>query len=222
LFVLGDIAAYFAEFWWFAGMEQAWPDAQASTDIAIAAGFRAAAMLVIIVDAVRRDLARMDNAQVLRRLRAAAGRSVRPCAPWSRPWPWSPGGRSSRCRPRRPPPSSCRCRSCRRCSASCERTAQLSALLRRAGLVAQRLGDAETLGLVEPLADDDFLAIVVGRAFVLAIDDQDAVLRRILRMRGGGHQHRQRNGTRQECDPLQHRSSPRKSEPGHVMRPSIQ
>jgi uncharacterized membrane protein len=54
LFVLGDIAAYFAEFWWFAGMEQASPSASI-TDIAIAAGFRAAAMLVIILDAVRRD-----------------------------------------------------------------------------------------------------------------------------------------------------------------------
>ena len=53
-FVLGDIAAYFAEFWWFAAMEHAYPSAS-YTDIAIAAGFRAAAMLVIIVDAVRRD-----------------------------------------------------------------------------------------------------------------------------------------------------------------------
>ncbi|MET0308656.1 MAG: hypothetical protein ABW023_08115 [Sphingomonas sp.] len=54
LFVIGDIAAYFAEFWWFAGMENAWPYAT-STDIATAASIRAAAMLVIIVDAVRRD-----------------------------------------------------------------------------------------------------------------------------------------------------------------------
>lgn len=54
LFVLGDVAAYFAEFWWFAGMERASPSAS-YTDIAIAAGFRAAAMLVIIMDAVRRD-----------------------------------------------------------------------------------------------------------------------------------------------------------------------
>lgn len=53
-FVLGDIAAYFAEFWWFAAMEHAYPNAS-YTDIAVAAGLRAAAMLVIIVDAVRRD-----------------------------------------------------------------------------------------------------------------------------------------------------------------------
>jgi hypothetical protein len=54
LFVAGDIAAYFAEFWYFAGMENAWPYAT-STDIAIAASCRAVPMLVIIVDAVRRD-----------------------------------------------------------------------------------------------------------------------------------------------------------------------
>lgn len=47
LFVLGDIAAYFAEFWWFAGMEQGWP-ATAYVHIAIAAMFRAVVMLWII------------------------------------------------------------------------------------------------------------------------------------------------------------------------------
>ncbi len=53
LFVVGDIAAYFAEFWWFAGMENAWP-ATTVTDIAIAAGFRGAVMLWLIADCVRR------------------------------------------------------------------------------------------------------------------------------------------------------------------------
>lgn len=47
LFVLGDVAAYFAEFWWFAGMEHGWP-ATTPTHIAIAAGFRALVMLWII------------------------------------------------------------------------------------------------------------------------------------------------------------------------------
>lgn len=54
LFAIGDIAAYFAEFWWFAGMEGASPSAS-YTDIMIASGLRAAAMLAIIADAVRRD-----------------------------------------------------------------------------------------------------------------------------------------------------------------------
>jgi uncharacterized membrane protein len=54
LFVAGDIAAYFAEFWFFAGMENAWPYAT-TTDIAMSAGFRAAAILLLIADAVRRD-----------------------------------------------------------------------------------------------------------------------------------------------------------------------
>jgi uncharacterized membrane protein len=54
LFVAADIVAYFAEFWFFAGAENAWPYAT-SIDIALAAGFRAAVMLVIIVDAVRHD-----------------------------------------------------------------------------------------------------------------------------------------------------------------------
>jgi uncharacterized membrane protein len=53
-FVLGDIAAYFAEFWWLGGMEQAWP-ATTPTQVAIAAGFRAAAMLWIIGECVLRE-----------------------------------------------------------------------------------------------------------------------------------------------------------------------
>ncbi|WBY06627.1 hypothetical protein PIB19_13790 [Sphingomonas sp. 7/4-4] len=54
LFVLGDVAAYFAEFWWFAGMEHGWP-ATTPLHIAIAASFRAAAMLWIIGECVVRD-----------------------------------------------------------------------------------------------------------------------------------------------------------------------
>ncbi|HVJ03044.1 MAG TPA: hypothetical protein VM662_12740 [Sphingomonas sp.] len=50
-FVLGDVAAYFAEFWWFAGNEGHWP-AASYTHIALAAAFRAAAMLWLIVDCV--------------------------------------------------------------------------------------------------------------------------------------------------------------------------
>ncbi|MBO9499159.1 MAG: hypothetical protein J7483_06860 [Novosphingobium sp.] len=52
LFVLGDIAAYFAEFWTFAAMEGAWPSATIG-DIALAAAVRAAAMLWLIADALR-------------------------------------------------------------------------------------------------------------------------------------------------------------------------
>jgi uncharacterized membrane protein len=52
LFVIGDIAAYFAEFWWFAGMEHAWPSATPE-HIFIAAAIRGAAMLWLIADAVR-------------------------------------------------------------------------------------------------------------------------------------------------------------------------
>jgi uncharacterized membrane protein len=52
LFVLGDIGAYFVEFWWFAGNEGAWP-AATYTHIALAAAFRATAMLWLIADAVR-------------------------------------------------------------------------------------------------------------------------------------------------------------------------
>ncbi|MBB5711251.1 hypothetical protein [Sphingomonas xinjiangensis] len=53
LFALGDVAAYFAEFWFFAGMEGAWP-ATTPMHIAYAAGFRGAAMLWIIADCVLR------------------------------------------------------------------------------------------------------------------------------------------------------------------------
>jgi uncharacterized membrane protein len=52
IFVVGDIAAYFAEFWWFAGMEGGWPSAT-PYDIAFVAAIRGAAMLWLIVDAVR-------------------------------------------------------------------------------------------------------------------------------------------------------------------------
>lgn len=52
LFVIGDIAAYFAEFWWFAGMSNAWPYAT-QHDIMLAASVRGVAMLWLIVDAVR-------------------------------------------------------------------------------------------------------------------------------------------------------------------------
>ncbi|UYY76181.1 hypothetical protein [Sphingomonas sp. R1] len=52
LFVIGDIAAYFAEFWWFAGMAGAWPYATPH-DILLAASVRGVAMLWLIADAVR-------------------------------------------------------------------------------------------------------------------------------------------------------------------------
>jgi hypothetical protein len=52
LFVVADIGAYFAEFWWFASMEQAWPSAT-PFDIGFWAVIRAAAILWLIVDAVR-------------------------------------------------------------------------------------------------------------------------------------------------------------------------
>lgn len=51
-FAAGDVAAYFAEFWMFAGMEGHTPSATV-TDIAIAATVRGAAMLWIIVAALR-------------------------------------------------------------------------------------------------------------------------------------------------------------------------
>ena len=51
LFLLGDVAAYFAEFWMFAGLEGAWPSAT-MTDVATAAIVRAAAMLWLIHGAV--------------------------------------------------------------------------------------------------------------------------------------------------------------------------
>jgi uncharacterized membrane protein len=52
LFIVGDVAAYFAEFWWFAGLEGAHPSATQG-DILIAASIRAAALLWAIVATVR-------------------------------------------------------------------------------------------------------------------------------------------------------------------------
>lgn len=52
LFVIGDICAYFAEFWWFAGMSGVWPYATPH-DILLAASVRGVAMLWLIADAVR-------------------------------------------------------------------------------------------------------------------------------------------------------------------------
>ena len=52
LFVAGDVAAYFAEFWWFASMEGAWP-AASPAHIALAAALRAGAMLWVIADCLR-------------------------------------------------------------------------------------------------------------------------------------------------------------------------
>lgn len=54
VFLLGDVAAYFAEFWYFAGMEGGHPSAQFA-DLACAAVIRGMALLWLIVDAVRRD-----------------------------------------------------------------------------------------------------------------------------------------------------------------------
>lgn len=54
LFLLGDIAAYFAEFWYFAGMEGGSPSAQFQ-DVGFAAVLRGIVMVWLIVDAVRRD-----------------------------------------------------------------------------------------------------------------------------------------------------------------------
>lgn len=53
VFVAAGIAAYFAEFWWFASTEQAWPYVVVPGHIAIAAGVRAAAMIWLIVEMVR-------------------------------------------------------------------------------------------------------------------------------------------------------------------------
>jgi uncharacterized membrane protein len=55
LFVLGDIAAYFAEFWTFASSDGAWPYYVTPGWIAVAAAIRAVAMVWIIVECVRRD-----------------------------------------------------------------------------------------------------------------------------------------------------------------------
>lgn len=52
LFLLGDLTAYFAEFWLFAGWEGAWPSAS-YVDVATAAAVRAAAMLGLIWGALR-------------------------------------------------------------------------------------------------------------------------------------------------------------------------
>lgn len=51
-FALGDVAAYFAEFWWFAGLDGYHP-AASQGDIALAAAFRGAALLWVIAAAVR-------------------------------------------------------------------------------------------------------------------------------------------------------------------------
>ncbi len=53
LFALADLAAYFAEFWWFAGMEHASP-AGSYDMIAVAAGLRALVLLWLIADALLR------------------------------------------------------------------------------------------------------------------------------------------------------------------------
>ncbi|MDT8760024.1 hypothetical protein MZO42_15080 [Sphingomonas psychrotolerans] len=53
-FVLADIIAYFAEFWWLSGMQHGWP-ATTPTEVAIAVGFRGAALLWIIGECVLRD-----------------------------------------------------------------------------------------------------------------------------------------------------------------------
>ena len=52
LFLLGDLFAFFAEFWMFAGLEHAWPSAT-MTDAATAATVRAAGLLWLIHGAVR-------------------------------------------------------------------------------------------------------------------------------------------------------------------------
>ena len=52
LFVGAGIGAYFAEFWWFASLEQAWP-AATPFDIAFWAAIRAIAIIWLIADAIR-------------------------------------------------------------------------------------------------------------------------------------------------------------------------
>lgn len=54
LFALAGIAAYFAEFWYFAAMDGVWP-ATNTIDIAWAAAARGAVMLWIIADCLRRE-----------------------------------------------------------------------------------------------------------------------------------------------------------------------
>lgn len=51
LFIVGDMLAYFAEFWMFAGMEGAWP-ATGQTAILVAVAVRDAALLWTMIDAV--------------------------------------------------------------------------------------------------------------------------------------------------------------------------
>jgi uncharacterized membrane protein len=53
LFVVAGIAAYFAEFWWFASNDGVWPHIVTREWIAVAAGVRAVAMLWLIADALR-------------------------------------------------------------------------------------------------------------------------------------------------------------------------
>jgi uncharacterized membrane protein len=53
LFVAGDIAAYFAEFWWFASNDGVWPYGVTSGWIAAAAALRAVAIVWLIVECVR-------------------------------------------------------------------------------------------------------------------------------------------------------------------------
>lgn len=55
LFVVGDILAYFAEFWWFASNDHVWPYIVTPGWIAAAAAVRAVAMVWIIIECVRRD-----------------------------------------------------------------------------------------------------------------------------------------------------------------------
>jgi uncharacterized membrane protein len=54
LFALTGIWAYFAEFWFFAGMDGAWPSAS-TVDIAVAAIARAMVMIWLIADCLRRE-----------------------------------------------------------------------------------------------------------------------------------------------------------------------
>jgi len=54
LFALAGIGAYFAEFWWLAGGEGAWPSASTG-DIALAALIRAGLIFWLIADAIRRE-----------------------------------------------------------------------------------------------------------------------------------------------------------------------
>ncbi|KQT31804.1 hypothetical protein ASG29_07800 [Sphingomonas sp. Leaf412] len=71
LFLLGDVAAYFAEFWLFAGMEGAHPSAT-QADVATAAIVRGVAMLWLIHAAVRDDapgwVGSRDDAMARRRV----------------------------------------------------------------------------------------------------------------------------------------------------------